>query len=286
MRQYFIVLLMLLVAGCRFFARDSGEEVVAKVGKKEFTRAEIAAMIPKGVPQNDSAARAMDIIQFWVRQELMLAMAEENLNAEEKDVERELEEYRKSLIIHHYQQQLISQKMDTVITGNDIKQFYELHPENFILEQSIVKAVFVEVPRRVAKPEQIKRWMISRDDKAKGDLESYSFQYATKYDYFNNEWVEFARLKARIPDFYQDAEDFLRRQLYYETSDGDNYYFLFVNDFRLVGEKAPYDFVKDRIESLILNNRKMEFIQQLEKDIYQKGKDDNKFEIIDFKPEH
>ena len=99
MRQYFIVLLMLLVAGCRFFARDSGEEVVAKVGKKEFTRAEIAAMIPKGVPQNDSAARAMDIIQFWVRQELMLAMAEENLNAEEKDVERELEEYRKSLII-------------------------------------------------------------------------------------------------------------------------------------------------------------------------------------------
>jgi hypothetical protein len=56
-----------------------------------------------------------------------------------------------------------------------------------------------------------------------------------------------------------------------------------INDYILAGEKAPYDYVKDRIESLILNSRKMEYLHDLENTIFEKGKRENLFTIKEFK---
>ncbi len=281
---YIFLVVMSVLAGCSLFSHtDPDGEVVAKVGKKLLLRGDLAQSIPPGMTQSDSATRASEIIQHWVKQELMLQMAEDNLDAAQKDVQQELDEYRNSLIIHRYQQQLLSQRMDTTLTEADIRSFYETHPEKFILEQNILKGIYIEVPRGAAKPDQIKRWMMARDDRSRNELESYSFQYATKFDQFSTQWIDFSRIRSRMPFRFDTSEEFLRKNNYYETSDDEKYYFLKISDFKLIGEKAPYDFVKDRIESLILNNRKMEFIQELEKNIYQKGKDDNKFEIVEFK---
>lgn len=281
---YIYSALLLSLAGCSFFSgNDADEEVVAKVGDKLLLRRDLAQSIPVGMTQTDSTSRADELIQQWVKQELMLQMAEENLDASQKDVQQELDEYRNSLIIHRYQQQLLIRKMDTTLTEADLVSFYNTHPDKFILEQSIVKGIYMEVPKDVAKPEQIKRWIQARDDRSKDELEKYSFQYATKFDQFRDRWVDFGRIRSRMPFRYDNTEEFLRRNNYYETQDLDKYYFLYVSDFKLSGEKAPFDFVKDRIESLILNTRKMEFIQQVEKNIFQEGKEKNKFEIIDFK---
>jgi hypothetical protein len=278
------ILVLFVFAGCSYFSKTAPEDdVVARVGDKVLLRGDLALSIPFGLTQADSALSANNIIQRWVKQELMLQMAEENLDADQRDVQQELDEYRNSLIIHRYQQQLLSQKMDTTITEDDIRNFYDTNPEKFKLEQSIVKAIYIEIPRNVAKPDQIRRWMLAKDDRSRNELENYSFQFATKYDHFNDQWIDFNRIIMRMPFRNDNPDEFLRRNNYYTVTDLEKCFFLYISDFRLAGEKAPYDFVKDRIESLILNNRKLEFIQELEKHIYQKGKDDNKFEIIEFK---
>jgi hypothetical protein len=208
-------------------------------------------------------------------------MAEDNLADDQKDVQRELDEYRTSLIIHRYQQQLISQKLDTVLTATDIRQFYDLNPQKFILDQHIVKAIYIEVPKNVAKVDQLKRWMSTLDDKSRTELEKYSFQYATKFDYFNEQWIDFSLIRSRIPVSITSPDAALQRNGFIETYDGNKYYLVAIKDYRLIGDKAPFEFVKDRIANLILNNRKMELIDELQKNIYQKGKDQNLFKITD-----
>jgi len=279
---YLIILIYSILSGCSYFSKSSqGDGVVAKVGDKLLLRRELAMALQGGTTKADSINQAKDYIQRWVKQELMLLMAEENLSDDQKEVQRELDEYRTSLIIHRYQQQLISQKLDTVLTASDIRQFYDLHPERFILEQHIVKAIYIEVPKNVAKVDQLKRWMKSLDDKSRSELEKYSFQYATKFDYFDEQWIDFSQIRSRMPVSLTSPDDALKRKGFIETYEGNKYYLAAIKDYRLKGDKAPFEFVKDGIANLILNNRKMELIDELQKNIYQKGKKENLFKITD-----
>lgn len=282
-RDFYLVLLILsLLSGCRYFSNSSpGDIVVAKVGDKWLLRRELASSLPTGITKTDSANQAKDFIQRWVKQELMLQMAEENLSDDQKDVQRELDAYRTSLIVHRYQQQLISQKLDTTLTDADIRQFYDSHPERFLLDQHIVKAIYIEVPKNEAKVDQLKRWMTALDDKSRTELEKYSFQYATKFDYFNEQWIGFSQIRSRMPVKITNSDVAFKRNSFIETYEGNKYYLAAIKDFRLKGDKAPFEFVKDQIANLILNNRKMEFIEELQKNIYQKGKKENLFKITD-----
>ncbi len=279
---YFILLILSFLSGCTYFSRSSqGDNVIASVGNKSLLRRDLAAALPAGITKPDSIIQAKDYIQRWVREELMVAMAEENLSDEQKDVQRELDEYRSSLIIHRYLQQIINQKLDTVLTGGDIRQFYDLHPEKFILDQNIVKAIYIEVPKKEAKSDQLKKWMNATDDKSRTELEKYSFQYATKFDYFNEQWIDFSQIRSRMPASFNSPEAALKKNSFIESSDDNKYYLAAIKDYRLIGDKAPFEFVKDRISGLILNNRKMEFIEELQKNIYQKGKSTHQFKITD-----
>ena len=222
---YFILLIMSLLSGCAYFTSSSpGNSVIAKVGDEILLRKELAATLPRGITKADSVNQAKDYIQRWVREKLMLKMAEENLSDEQKDVQRELDEYRTSLIIHRYKQQLINQKLDTTLTDADIRQFYDLHPEKFILDQNIVKAIYIEVPKIEAKSDQLKRWMNASDDKSRMELEKYSFQYATKFDYFNEQWIDFSQIRSRMPVSFTSPEATLRQNSFIESSDDSKYY--------------------------------------------------------------
>ncbi len=284
MRKYlfYIILILSVLSGCgHFSAVSSGDTEVAKVGDKSLLRKDLAAALPRGITKPDSINQSGFLIQRWVRQELMLKQAEENLNDEQKDVQRELDEYRTSIIIHRYQQQLINQKLDTAIASGDIRKFYDEHPEKFVLDQNIVKAIYIEVPKREAKLDQLKRWLNASDDKSRMELEKYSFQYATKFDYFNEQWIDFSQIRSRMPYSFTSPETILKRNSFIEASDDSKYYLAAIKDYRLIGDQAPFEFVKDRISGLILNTRKIEFIEELQKNIYAKGKSANLFKIKD-----
>lgn len=272
-----------LLSGCSLWGGSSDEIYVAKVDDKSYSLHELQSQLPAGMTKQDSLARVNDILTRWVKKELMLRMAEENLDDAQRDLSKELEEYRNSMLIHRYQQQLLSQKLDTVLTEADIRKYYDNHPDKFRLDYNLVKAVYVEVPNAVAKPEQIRRWMNENSTRSMSELETYSFQYATKFDQFNNEWIDFNTILARIPAPKAEPGQLLRISRVLEFNDLNNSYFIKINDYIAAGEKAPFDFVKDRIESLILNTRKMEFLQDLEKNIYEKGKRENRFTIKELK---
>ena len=271
--------IVMILNGCSYFGYKADDPYVAKVYDKVYLLKDLKSQLPVGMTKPDSMARVNDILTRWVKKELLLKMAEENLDENQRDLSRELEEYRNSMLIHRYQQQLLNQKLDTVLTPSDIRNYYDNNPEKFTLGSTIVKAVYVEIPKTTAKTDQIRKWMTENSTRSMSELESYSFQYASKYDHFNNDWVDFGTILGHIPGIRDEPEQMLRRSKFQQFSDLNNFYFILVNDYILAGEKAPFDFVKDRIESLILNTRKMEFLQDLEKNIYEKGKRENRYTI-------
>ena len=50
-------------------------------------------------------------------------------------------------------------------------------------------------------------------------------------------------------------------------------------DYKLKNEQAPLEYVKENIKNLILNRRKIEFLKQIENNVYSEGIRKNNFKI-------
>lgn len=274
----YIVFLATLLSACSLLF-DTGEPI-AKVGTKVLTMQELSKNVPDYLDATDSALWADDYIKKWVQRELLLLKAEESLKGNEKDVSDELEEYRNSLIVFRYKNELIRQKMDTTVKNADIQKYFGEHRESFILNRNIVKAIYIKVPVSVSDPKNLKQLCASNDPEKQARLNEYCLSYAKAYDRFNDQWVAVDLVLKNTPIFIADQEHFLEKTRFIESTDKEYYYIVYIRDYRLAGQISPIEFVQNDIQNLILSKQKLEFLKQIEKDIYKEGLDNNKVKLF------
>jgi len=273
------IILALLLASCSLFERKQGDTAVARVYDKYFYRSELREMIPESASADDSITLAKRYINTWIKDQLLLHRAEEALSDEQKDFDKQIEEYRKSLLIFSYRQKLLQQKLDTIVSDSSILNYYENNANNFVLNQVVVKATFVKVPLNMNGIDDVRRWSRSNDSTDIDKLEKFCINYAEKYDNFSNQWVYFSRLKEEMPLKIDQPARYLRYNQNIETSDSSFRYFLHITDMKSEGEVVPLEMVSDNIRSIILNKRKIEFFQSLETRLFNEGLSRNQFEI-------
>lgn len=280
MRKFalYISLLALFLAACDLFV-DNGEPIV-KVGNRQLTMKELSGYIPDYLDATDSALWADDYVKKWVQRELLLLKAEENLKAESKDVSKELEEYRNSLIVYRYKNELVKEKMDTTVSDANIQKYFNEHRESFILNRNIVKAIYIKIPVQVSNPDNIKDLCMSENKEKQAKLNEYCMSYAKAYDRFSDDWVAADMVLGNIPEVIKDQDQFLERNRFLESTDMNYYYIVCIRDYRLSGKVSPIEYVQNDIKNLILSKQKIEFLKQIEKDIYKEGLDKNKVKLF------
>jgi len=264
-----LCVLILLLAGCSPTEEDPLLAPIVTVDGVSLTLGELRRSIPDNLAPQDSMAMADDYIGRWVRNKLMLRQAEINLSAEEKDVEKLLEDYRTSLLVHLYQQKILEQKHSPLVTSREIEEYYTQMKDNFNLQESIVQGVFIKVPKNAPNQDQLKKWYRSTEPEDLVNLEAYSFQYARNYEQFIEHWVAFGRINSYLPEPIMNEERFLRWSKNYETNDEEFNYYLAIHDFELPGSTSPISYVEDRVKAILLNKKRIEFIQQLGQDLYE-----------------
>jgi hypothetical protein len=270
---------MMLLTGCSLVGSGTEEQPVARVFDSYLYPSDLADAVPSGSGPADSTVIAKSYIDTWIRNQLMLHRAEEALTEEQKDVQKKIEEYRSSLLIYTYRQKLLQQKMDTLVTDEEISEYYEANTDNFILNDVIVKGAFLKVP--VSSPDiaNVRSWMRSNTAEDLDNLEKYSVNHAEKFDLFNNSWVYFSTIMVQVPLEIQQPERFLRYNRNIETSDSFFHYFVHISEYRNAGETSPLDLISEDIRSILLNKRKIEFYNSLENQVYTEGANRNQFEI-------
>ena len=278
MKYIFIILSGVLLLKCNK-SEVSDDKVVAQVGEKKLFHSEISRIIPLEIEEQDSLLMANDYIRKWVKQELLINKANENLTPEQKNVTKEIEEYRNSLITYKYKNELMNQQMDTLVTQPQIEQYYNANTDNFKLNSSIVKAIYIKIPNEVANTKLIKELVDDSLEEGTNALREYCIQYAKSFDFFNNNWVDFEIVKRNIPGEITDERQFLARNNQVELNDSIYYYLVSIQDYKLKNELAPVEYVETNIRNLILNKRKIEFLKQIEENIYKEGIRQNKFKI-------
>jgi hypothetical protein len=279
-----IIFLSSFLTACSLFT-DKGEPV-AKVGNKVLTMDDLKKNVPNYLDNADSTLWADDYIKKWIQRELLLMKAEETLKPEMKDVNKELEEYRSSLIVFRYKNEMMKQKMDTTVKDADIQKYFNANKESFILNRNIVKAIYIKVPVQVSSPENIKDLCSSDSPEKLAKLNEYCLSYAKAYDRFNDQWVAADMVLKNTPMEITDQQRFLEKNKYVESSDMEYYYIVCIRDYRLAGQVSPNEYVYNDIKNLILSKQKIQFLKQIEKDVYKEGLDEKKVKLFKTKNNH
>jgi hypothetical protein len=275
-----IFITIFVLTGCKSKNNQVKRIALAQVGKVVLYYDEMPQLIQKGVNDSDSVAIFQNYINKWAKRQLLLRKAEDNLTADyKKDIDKQLEETRANLIIYQYQRQMILEKLDTVITDSDLESYYASNEKSFLLNSNIVKALFIKLPLEIPDLNKIKSLARSNNHNDLQELETYCYQFAEKFDDFNEDWVTVDRISAELPQSIENEESFLKGNTYFETSDSTSDYIVTIRDYRLRSSLAPFEFVKDDIKRIIWNTRRFEFIQTLENGIYNEALKENSFKI-------
>ena len=276
-----LLMLIAITAGCGKKGGSKQRIEVALAGNTILYVDQIPRLVPPGTSKTDSAATTQNYINKWVRKELLFQKAQENLSPEiSEDIDRQLEETRSNLLIYQYQRQMMLEKMDTLVNDSELVNYYNSNPTSFNLSTNIVKALYIKLPVETPNIEKIKRLARSNGQSDLQDLEKICYQFAEKFDDFNEEWVPFDRISVELPSEIDNEENFLRRTPFYESSDSANTYLVNFRDYKLRTSLAPYEYVKDDIKRIIWNSRRIQFFQNLENGIYNDALKENKFKIF------
>lgn len=257
---------------------DKGEVIVSVYGKKLY-KTDLENIVYEGISYNDSVVRAKFYIDKWVRNQLLIRQAENNLTPEQLDFTKRLEEYRNSLVINKYETELINQNLDTEVTEDQIYDYYNNNSAEFRLNRDIVQLASVSLPN-----DSKKKWVFTKlfrdyDSLMVDSLTSLANQYALGYDFNIKEWRDFEEVIDTYDLKIKDNKSFLNDKKFFIVNNEDIYTLVKICSYRLIGDVSPCEMETDRIKYIILSNRKKELLEKLYDDLQTKAIQDNAFDV-------
>ncbi|MDQ3046481.1 MAG: hypothetical protein M3R27_02965 [Bacteroidota bacterium] len=275
------LLLLLVVFSCDTKnTKDENRTVIARANNSYLYADDLLDLVPSGTPAKDSISLIRKYIEIWVRESLVIQKAESNLRDDQKNVDKQLQDYRNSLITYAYEKELVKQKLDTLVNDTSIENYYNNNQADFELKDNIIKVIYVKVKKNTPGIEKLKKWYASDNMKDREQLASYCHQFAVNYYLDDNSWLLFDDLLKEIPIQAYNKELFLQNNRLVEVSDSLHSYFLNIKGFRIRNSLSPLSFEKENIRNIILNKRKLQLITQMKEDVYNDAANNKKIEIF------
>ncbi len=270
----------MLLAGCRYFKKATPTgQIVARVYDKYLYSSDLKGVVAAGTTSSDSIEIVKNYINNWIRQELLVHHAEDNLSSDQQDFTNEIEAYRKSLVIYRFETEYIKQKFDTAIPEKEIVAFYNENKESFRLHENICKAVWGQFPKTISKANLNKLRQLFKKDKGQ-KLEQICSTLAVNADVSDTAWIFFSDLIKKVPIKTENPDTYLKKNNFAEIKSDQYIYFIRITDVQNREAASPLNFERDNIRTLILNKRRVGVLDKLEVDLYNKASKHKDFEIL------
>ena len=252
---------------CRQINTMFEEEELARVGDEKLYLSEIKTIFTPGLTPQDSLKLLERYVDGWVKRQLKIQKAEELFAADAPDVERMVEDYRSSLLSFKLDQYYVDAQLDTAMTDEDVKAYYNAHRADFKLDRAIVKGVIVKLPAAHRQRAQVKTLMA-----AKGEKYQDFIDLSRKNGFEVKEvaiWTDFSDFLNMLPTTkLRDYDGMLAKTGVQEMKDGDDMYYVLIAEHLDAGDASPVERVGETIKRVLFNQRRQEIIRNYEKDLY------------------
>ena len=257
------------------------KNIIAKVGDKTLTLVELIEKIPNNIERLDSTVVVNEIINNWALNELLIKNAEMNLSELEKNrLKKNSNEYYNNLLVSTYKNKIASVNSDTLVNQNDIAEYYDTNLNNFVLYEDIVQARYVRLNKNNFNLNEIKRRFrrFNRDDIVFFDSISLQLlNYSLNDSIWINKDLFFKKINV-LDD--EEIDRIVKKTLYIVKEDSLDVYLVKINGFKGINDKAPLNYIYKRIEELIINKKKVDFIKNFDTEIIENAKQENIFKVF------
>ena len=270
---------LLLLTGCDYFQKNSKEVVVAECYGKYLYESDLKGIVPEGASIMDSIQCTSTFIDSWVRRQVLIHQAENNLDKEELDLKKQLDEYRNSLVIYAYESQHIDQKLDTVVSEDEIAEYYEQNKEDFQLRNTMVRVAYVILDEDSKQKATFQKLLSDRDTLLLQNIDVLASYYAAKSYLDVDHWMRLDELTNIVPIEILNAESFLKKKQFVCFDMNEYTYMVRFVEYLLEESTSPLEMVHDNIKSVILAQRKQAMISKMQEAVYEKAKKEHAFEV-------
>jgi len=268
--------------GCQYFQpkQEAPKKVIARVGEATLTASSLSELTPLNSSPADSIVFAEKFVTDWIKKQLMIQRAEEVIDFNEAQIQNKVLDYQYALMVHELEKRYIEANLDETVSEEETKGYYSLKSENFVLQENLAKCLYFKIPENAPQVWRLRRSLKSYPQDT-AQLWKYTSEHAIKAFTEDSVWVKFDEVLLETPlKEVSDKTKFLKSNNFIEVSDEDFIYFLRIFEYKLIGEVAPLEFIKERVEDVIINKRKITLKKELEKNIYNEAEQTNAFEIF------
>ncbi len=274
---YYIVVFMLLVSCSQ---KQDDEDVIARVSNMYLYKSDLEGLLPNDFTTQDSILLVNNYINSWAKDQLLLQKAKINLD-DDKEVEELVNQYRQDILIDKYKGAAVSQYLDTVVTDDDVSNFYTENKEIFKLNEELVKFKYIHFGNDLLNPEDFISLFKSSKKQDIDSLVSQEMQLKS-FNFNDSTWIRLEDVLNKISVLDEsDKSVFLKKTRFFKKEDSLGVYLVAVKDVLRRNQTAPKSYVLPTIKQMILHKRKLDLLKKIEQTLMEDAISNKEFEIFE-----
>ena len=273
------LVIFLLFFSCDNYFKNTSNVDLARVNDDYLSQSDVKDVLDTSSNSNDSTIIINNYINNWATNKLLINRALINLPEENQNNIQELvDNYKNEILINSYIDALIEKNMNLEVSKFELDSLYVKYKETFKLNEELFKIRFIYLSK--VNPDinlfksKLKRF--NNDDLKY--LDSLSFQF-NRYSFNDSIWRNKNEVFYQLPDLKKVNNYMLKKSNFIEIKDSLGLYLINIKDVLKSNQYAPLDYVSETLKRMIINSRKLKFIDQLRKDITTDAIKNKRFEI-------
>jgi hypothetical protein len=275
-RLILLILSCIILAGCSNFSNNNSNNLVARAGENFLYENDL----PEYTSKDDSIIKISSFIEAWAKEKVLYDLSMINLSQSKRaEIDQLVENYKVDLYINSYKDLIVNSKIDSIVTTEQIDSFYTLNINNFKLNENLVKYRYVKVPNDNININRIRRYIVRVNEQDRYFLDSLNFQFAD-LKLNDSTWFTERDVISSIDFINQNNKSkyFIKNRLF--TIEESNYTnFFIVDDILKSGNIPPISYLYERIKSTVVNQRKLNLLKNLNKEILNDALKSRKYEV-------
>ena len=270
------------MTGCKNHDKDNIDtaKMIAQAGSEMLDKQDLQSSIEGFSNSKDSITIQEKAIESLAKESLFYQEALSKLDKSEIEIDKQVEVYRKELINYMYQSKIIEANLDTSIQYEEIAQYYNLHRDNFILKENIVKVNYIKLPLKAPSIDKIKKLIFLNTPNDRAQLNVLCSKNAENYFLNDSTWLFMDEIKREIPALRDQPDFSLVAGRVVQYTDQNYFYYLKIMDVKIKNALSPINFEKQNIKKFIINGRKTTLLNQYKQLLLEKAKAEKLFQIF------
>lgn len=277
MKRSLFIFTTLLLTSCSNISDNNSNDLIARAGENFLYQNQL----PPFSSEQDSILRYLNYIETWAKEKILYDLSLTNLSQSKKnDLDLLVEKYKVDLYINSYKDLIVNSRIDSIVTDQEIESFYNMNIDNFKLNENLLKYRYLKVPSDNINISRIRRYIQRLNESDREFLDSLNFQFA---DLKINDtmWFTEREVISSIEFINQkNKSNYMRINRLYEFEDDQYTNYFIVKDLLKSGNIPPLSYLYDRIKSNIINQRKLNLIQNINKEILNDALKSSKYEVF------